>query len=326
MSTGFFAVDRRVFIEACDLGLNQACALLVIACGTGKNNRSSKWSAEAVKNYAGMRWTTAKKAIDDLLGNGNLELSSESKARPKYMLPVIEQPIWVPNSLIVGAADENTMLSRVRETGDPMTLRLLIELYSAQNLLEDGGISTSVIYMAHERKKIGEVLEYVIWSFPDRQLYAVMRSDVVAPHARKDLTDEELEQGKGVGVDFFSRLASLEKIGAFKWIDYLYDSPSGEPLFPLAGFNGTEAEQKLYQAVHDAGQRMIGDDRAMQADYNTVPVLSHIQNVCMISIARLTHRPQTKLTAAWWALSQEHLRLADQYDQVYATKKKYKEF
>jgi len=47
----------------------------------------------------------------------------------------------------------------------------------------------------------------------------------------------------------------------------------------------------------------------------------------MLSVARLTHRPQTKLTAAWWKSSNEQLnKLVNQYDQLYVTAKKFKEF
>jgi len=42
---GFFAVDRRAWARVCALGLNPAVAYLVVACGTGGDNRTTKWWA-----------------------------------------------------------------------------------------------------------------------------------------------------------------------------------------------------------------------------------------------------------------------------------------
>lgn len=49
-------------------------------------------------------------------------------------------PIFLPNALMTGAAGETPPVELVRQTQDPMTLRLLVDLYHAQNLREDGGL------------------------------------------------------------------------------------------------------------------------------------------------------------------------------------------
>ena len=41
---GFFAIDRRAWARVCALGLNAAVAYLVVACGTGGDNRTTSLS------------------------------------------------------------------------------------------------------------------------------------------------------------------------------------------------------------------------------------------------------------------------------------------
>jgi hypothetical protein len=62
----FFAIDRRSWAKACDCGMNEACAYQVLACGTGRDNRTTLWSCEAIHNYTGMAWSRAKDAIENL--------------------------------------------------------------------------------------------------------------------------------------------------------------------------------------------------------------------------------------------------------------------
>ena len=47
----FFAIDRRAWARVCGLGINPAVAYLVLARGTGANNRSSSCAAPAAEIY-----------------------------------------------------------------------------------------------------------------------------------------------------------------------------------------------------------------------------------------------------------------------------------
>jgi hypothetical protein len=49
--SGFFAGDRRTWARVCGLGLNRAVAYLVLARGTGKSNRQTAWSVQAIETY-----------------------------------------------------------------------------------------------------------------------------------------------------------------------------------------------------------------------------------------------------------------------------------
>lgn len=61
----FFALDRRIWAELCERGMNWPVAFLVLACGTGRDNRTTSWSAQALNKYAEIAWNRGKAAIED---------------------------------------------------------------------------------------------------------------------------------------------------------------------------------------------------------------------------------------------------------------------
>jgi hypothetical protein len=67
---GFFSIDRGAFRCATAGGLNSAIAHLVMARGTGPDNRTTQWSVNAIEKYTGISRPNAKKAVADLLDRG----------------------------------------------------------------------------------------------------------------------------------------------------------------------------------------------------------------------------------------------------------------
>jgi hypothetical protein len=67
---GFFSIDRGTFRCAAIGGLNSAIAHLVIARGTGPDNRTTQWSVNAIEKYTGISRPNAKKAVAGLLDCG----------------------------------------------------------------------------------------------------------------------------------------------------------------------------------------------------------------------------------------------------------------
>ena len=299
VTNGFFSVGQKTFIKACDLGMNPACAFLAMACGTGKDNATTKWSAEAVANHIGVRWTTAKEAVSSLLDSGLVTVKTESRTRPVYKLAKYGDSIWLPKALIEGAANEVAPVNRLRQTQDVMTLRLLVELYSAQNLREDGGISTKVMYREYDRQRAGDRGIHVVWDFW-LEHESVSWGEVTNPHRRSQLTAVEIKDGKNAGVDFFKRKGVLFSMGLMEWVPYLFDGPKGEPIHAMHD-TGLQIERELYEAANDAGGRMVADGYKNRIEGFLVPVPAHVEQVQVIGIARLRYRPQTKLTSAWWA-------------------------
>jgi hypothetical protein len=82
---GFFAIDRRAWARVCALGLNTAVAYLVVACGTGGDNRTTKWSDQAIRKYAGLSRGRTDKAMAELKASG-LVREDQGGARPRYYL------------------------------------------------------------------------------------------------------------------------------------------------------------------------------------------------------------------------------------------------
>ena len=79
VSKGFFGVDRLTWARVCDSdNINEAVAYLVLAQGTGHGNRSTSWSVESLRNYAGMSWSRSKAAIEQLVGKGFIRHAESS--------------------------------------------------------------------------------------------------------------------------------------------------------------------------------------------------------------------------------------------------------
>lgn len=85
----FFVVDVDVFHSICDREpIGAALAYLILACGTGRDNVTSTWSAEAVKNYGGYTWRKAKDYVDRLIGDGFVErIVGGRKPRFRLLVP-----------------------------------------------------------------------------------------------------------------------------------------------------------------------------------------------------------------------------------------------
>ena len=80
-----FAIDRRLWGLACDLGLNAAVAYLVLACSSGADNRTTSWSAKSIEEYTGIGRIRAPRAIEALKDAGLLT-QIKSGTRPRYVL------------------------------------------------------------------------------------------------------------------------------------------------------------------------------------------------------------------------------------------------
>lgn len=230
--------------------------------------------------------------------------------------------IWLPNEFVSGAADETPPVELVRQTQDVMTLRMIVDLYHAQNLADDGGVSHKFFYEEYERVKIGEHAQYTVWGFHASGTTWVTWKGPSRVHRRNELTDEEKNEGKTPGIDFFRRLEQLVGLGLIEWVPYLFDGDGddAEPIHPYGiGMSGT-LEGELSIKAHNAGRALLQDGqqkRANQDNFWLAPVPQHMGNVQMIGIARLRYRPKTKLTAAWWQeLQKMGKRYLEKYDEI----------
>ena len=93
--------------------------------------------------------------------------------------------IWLPNELVTGASSEIPPLELVRQTQDPMTLRLLVDLYHSHNLREDGGLARQLLRQEYERYDVGQQGHLAIWGFYPKPLTGRWEGPI-APHRDKE--------------------------------------------------------------------------------------------------------------------------------------------
>jgi hypothetical protein len=366
---GFFAIDRRTWALVCGPdGLNEAVAYLVLACGTGRDNRTSTWSVQAIEGRTGISRSRAATAIKNLqdqefirktrggtrpryelaafgelpegdprpaltadeaaivdLVQGGSEISSDLQhlaeaalakgwlAAEDGRLVVGPKPrvapdfIWLPKTFVDGAAGETAPLELIRETQEPMALRLLVDLYYAQNLLEDGGVARRLVWQQYDRVKIAERAQFTVWGFTPGTYFVDSDSCVASPHQPQQLTTDEIVAGANYGMDFFRRLNRIADLGLIEWIPHLVESaePTGEIIHALGTSGSASIEDRLGRAAKRAARALLTPDQRNWVRANRIkqlaPVPRHVGNVQLVGIGRLRYRPHTRLTAAWWA-------------------------
>lgn len=89
----FFAVDRRAWLRACELGLNAAVSYLVLAAGTGQDQRTTFWSVNAVEKYTAIARGRADASVKLLIERGLIRLGDGTRKHPRYwIVPAHEIP------------------------------------------------------------------------------------------------------------------------------------------------------------------------------------------------------------------------------------------
>lgn len=302
-SGGFFAVHAENFYRACALGMNEACAYAVLACYTGRENRISSAGKKAIKEYAGLGYDNAAKAIKNLIEKGII-VQEQGGMKPRYALhkgnQLNEGYIWLPNEIIRGAGGETPPLILLRQTGDVNNLLIFIWLYSQQNIADFGGVSPAILFQEYVHEKIGDYAGVVLWHFTQTQV----KSDFLYYTVN----------GWPKGLDGKSAahaMTLLVELGLLTASSYLYESDKRDAeMITACDLNSEYPQvQKICAAIKEtsfdiASRRFLdavnfvaetGDDQIL------VAVPKHYKKVCMKGIFRLRYRPKTSLTAAGMA-------------------------
>ena len=291
----FFAVDIIMVKKIIDdQGLRGACAYLVMATGTGKDNRSTKWSANAVQNYTGISVRRAKDAVNNLCAGGWVErLHGGSKQHPKYKLDVAADNedsrfIYIPKQFVTGAADEKTPLERIRVSDDGDLLFLMLQIYDRSNIADDGGLSYDDVYIRYDAELIAEKGIYNLWGFNHDD--HTTKSNSIA----KDHTDSNSY------TPFWERLRKLQKLGLIYPCATVFDSEDGEVAFTLHDpFDGG----KLDALITEKPFVIMPDSYLTRMEKYTFNVLipSEYGTPVLKGIYVTRYRQKTKLTAAGMA-------------------------
>ena len=131
-SRGFFAIDRGAFRCAAVGGLNAVVAHLVMARGTGPDNRTTQWSVHSIEQRTGISRPNADKAVKALLHRGIWNKIRDGRH------PIYEA---IPADQILGGpitADEQAVIAVVGE-GNPVPYesKAALEALKARRLIRE---------------------------------------------------------------------------------------------------------------------------------------------------------------------------------------------
>lgn len=298
MIGGFFAVGKSQWTKACKLGLNPAVAFLVLARGTGRDNVTTRWSANAVEHHASMSWRRANDAISELVRAKLVTSTTNVSKTPlrKLTFPEnVEQALWLPNTLIDGVGRKSSSVARLRQTQSVEYLQAFIELYGLHDLTGDGGLPRTLIRASFTRTHICDTGQFKVYGF-DRDRRTCRSSGPLSRFADKKVGDEWAS---------WHFLIALENMGLLETADYLAegDSDEAELIHPLSGdVDSCALADAAAQAVLNLPDWV--SHRSESHDY-VIPVIRDIPAPAVVGVSRLTFRPHTGLTAAWWARQQE---------------------
>jgi hypothetical protein len=218
------------------------------------------------------------------------------------------QHVWLPNAIIEGAADETPPVALLRQMQDVRRLQLFVSLYDTSDLPNDGGVSRFSLRRNYALKKVGQRGALTIWGFGS----ATGTTSTGGLHEHF-LTGKVDNDRKDTGVpDFWAALKSLEDCGLIEFIPHVFESDKLEAemlhAYPVKEDACEPWERRLAIAAHAAGFLSLtpGQQKwAVDQAQNLLPVPSHIAQLAVIGIGRLRYRPQTRMTAAWFAKSKE---------------------
>jgi hypothetical protein len=132
VSGGFFAIDRGAFRCAAAGGLNAAVAHLVMARGTGPDNRTTQWSVHSIEQRTGISRPNAAKAVKALLDRGIWKKVRDGR-HPIYKAVPGDQ---IPGGPFTG--DEQATIAAVREgKAVPSESKTVLEALKARGIVRD---------------------------------------------------------------------------------------------------------------------------------------------------------------------------------------------
>ncbi|MBC8787103.1 hypothetical protein [Pseudomonas fluorescens] len=298
MSHGnFFAIGADEFAAACDLGIKPAVSLLVLARGTGKDNATTSWSAQAIFEKTGIAWRRAKEAIEALCAADIVKVLKAGK-KPRYKISKPKDDaklIWLPNELIDGAGGEVPPVTKLRETGELVLLQKFIELYSAHDIDNDGGLPRSLAWQIYSRETICPIGPFILYGFESKDTKARAVGSLAALNGEEDAAGN-----KGAWVV----LSPLANLGLIQKVSYMAESDEhdSELIYPV----NDETSQAI-GVIHNWLEESGGEGFARQIGfYDSIGIApKHIGKAAMVGLFRMTYRPKTGKTSRWWALERE---------------------
>lgn len=320
---GFFQIDRSIWLRACDCGLNAAVAYLVVASGSGADNRTTSWSVAAIERYTGMGRVRAKKAIKILIERGLITIAKgeHPQSPPRYTLLSAEdllprtkrrsEPdwIWLPNTLVTGVAGERPPIERVRLLHDVGLLKMFAELYHHQALADDGGIPWRLIRKVYARSLITKRGRWNVWGFREK--------------GTVEIPNGVFRSGWSGDGDFWDGWNELRSTGLIECVPHLVeaDTDAAAIIFPCAvedDIDGTAIEKQIGMAASEAAAGLTGTamlHRIEEYDF-VLAVPDAYPKVELMGVYRLRYRAKTRAAAAWAAKELRYQEVVEGYRRL----------
>lgn len=261
-----------------------------------------------------------KRALDGLIVAGTIRYDGLQYQRVDL---ADEKPdwIWLPNSLVDGAADETPPVENLRQVQDVAPLRLLIDLYHVHSLTFSAGVPGTLMWESYGAVEIAHQRELRVWNIWEAEPGAC-----VSEHAPFFLPFCRCAGGdpKKALRDYWEAVSVLRALKYLSFVCHIFegDGPEGEVIHPFEPSwiaDVTEAEGDLYWKAQSAAIAALPAHlRPKHFEDAIVPLPAHIRQVSAKGIARLRYRPKTLVTAQWMALTRKWERWTSHYSALEA--------
>jgi len=295
---GFFSVSLSRF-EAIteDLGMNECCLYLIYCCGTGKSNVTTRWSVNALHKYTRIGVRRGVKSAS-LLRECGFVTQTRGGKHPIHEIErdKDDECVWLPKSFVMGVANEDSPLERIRQTDDQLALRLCINLYWRCDIANDGGIDQSEACVIYEKALLTTHNQFNVFGF--KKGGKQCRPNILhTPHADESQANDYQP--------FWDRLQLLEDIGLIYECPTLFDSDGGEPICPLINPFTELPITEITDLASQVKPDWFDVHQAVHEYVSLVP--KHYRSVTLRGVYILRYRQQTAKTASGYAATMERI-------------------
>ena len=225
-----------------------------------------------------------------------------SRLTPQYRLPHVsldEEPIFLPIQLVTGFKGESSVLRRVRETGDAMVLRMLVDLYGLVDVDATYGVPIENLCLGFKDgsgvRKLSETGVHALWAVELGQNYQA-KGEWCTAHNDARRKGQEWEP-------LWERLKRLRDVGALWFEPWLFESAAvdAEPMFPVdfgvlyKGVDDDEASA-LSRLLMQIAERMTEGREYLLENASSdivVPLPLHHQTPALRGVAKLRIEPDS---------------------------------
>jgi len=289
VSEGFFAIEHDIVMEILgNYGLNTACHFITQCSGRSGLGKKTSWSKHAVHRYAGLSVRAAIKTEANLI-EGEYLIKTRGGKHPRFTIADSQADTiaWLPQSFVTGTpAGECPPLKLIRQTSSEDTLRLMLDLYWRQDIVNEGGFN--FIYRRFEcSQKIAGLGAFSIYAF-DETTELIAEEDFIKCYG-----------------DWSAAYETLLLTGLVYEVPYLFDSEDGLPLFPLINPYNQEPLSDLETVAIES----LPDQFAYNASIHDycLMVPSHIKKPVLKSLLFPRYRQHTQMMKAAYAATMERI-------------------